>query len=488
VGISPKEKNLKEEVMQIIPKKLQFNLLHLLSDICLDMKEPLDFDENGELNKIFDKVKNLTSEVYDIILLPSDKRSDFLKKVEEARKDILDLKKYIYTLIELLKTVTVRVMDETNLKKFSKGKDFKNINFDFSKIKKDCLDFIFWEDDEEFYDIEVFRKEAFILSCLPLKMTREKYNDYLRAFFENLFGGIRKSIAEERIEFLKYSFAPFKEEFLGKKFSYISDGLMEFWKMDLSEQPYEKFKEYIEILENKKDNILKIKDFISSLYNDINYITNLVLFCFDEEYLFEDNIMFKDLYFSTRELISSKDNEVFNETILDRVYDCIEDLEKEINVMYSKIVRILDMSEDEEFSEETEKYIEVMFCIDVNFKKAFSFDFVDFNEVFDFDEGEEAADEVFLNKKADEFIEFIKDTLSEFKNKKAKEIKSNFFRKTLYPFDEKEFENYIDFIFKGFDNNESDLLYIIKINRLLVEEGFITEEDIEEDIDWEVEI
>ncbi len=473
MAINTKENKIKEIAFELIPKKLRFNLLHLLSDICFNIKEPVECDFTGELSKISKEIEALVSKINDVLMTPADKRNDFYESINTVKMNIIETARSVFVYERSVITLYEFLSDEKNLRDFEREKNLTNFEFDYSQICEDCFKYIYELNDDDIdddaYEFFAARKKSQILSCLPLKMTKLKYNDYIKNFLENLCSDSSKNFVVNIIESYKNIFAPFKSGCYGKSFKYIADKLIEIWNMDFEKLSDEELDEIIETLEDTGKNVDEIKGFLSILYHDINYILNLALFSVDDEYLFEGDIMFKDLYFATKDIIKSKDNEVFIDDIIDRIYDKIESMESEIYAMNENFGDILNIINIENLSESVYTYVMTKIKIDENFDSELS-DALD--NYFDTEENNEDTDEKFLNDKINEFLEYVKNSVSEISNKKGKKLKNNFFGYIVCFYDEEECDKYIEFVIKSLSEMEKPNLYIIKLGILFEREGF----------------
>jgi len=477
-----KENKIKEIAMELIPKKLRINLLHLLSDICLNIEEPVDCDGIDEVLDIMTEIENLTCEINDFLIMPIDKRDDFINKTEAIKKNIMEYTKSVYVHGRFIEMISKFLIEQKSVREFEKNNLFnKEEMLNFSKIFEDCINFIYDIDseNEDIIDFISAKRRGDILSCLPLRMTKAKYNDCIRQFFKRSSRDSLKSDFVSSLELYKDIFAPFKSAYFSKYFSHISEELIKLWNLDFDNISDEELEKAISDLEKLREDNVRISGFIFMLYNDINYIINLVLFCIDDEYLFDDDIMFKDIYFTTKNIIKSKNNEVFIDDILSRIYDEIESMENDISAMDKNFDDFLDMIDVEKVSESVYTYIKIKLEIDKNF---YDEAFMVLENYFDVQENEvdynlnDEVDEKFFDEKISDFFDFIKNALLEIPNKKAKNIKTYFFEYISYLGDEDEYEEYIKFVINSLKTMDRFYVYIIRLSNLLDEKTYDEDE------------
>ena len=469
--MNSKEKKIKDIAFELIPQKLRINLLNLISDVCINKRDFFNFKFTNEMSEYLRIIEEFTVNLNDIFSLSTDKREDFLKKINETKNNVKKAARSLF-IYDSFKTILFEFFaEEESYRKIKEFNDFENSTFDYDAIVDDCFEFIYENDNEgkigEEY-IELIKKSK-IISCLPLKMTKVKYNDYLRNSFLKMFEGTTKNSVIGLTEFLKYSFAPFNAKEYGETFYYISEKFSALLDIDPLELSDDEIEENIELIFDIESEIDEAKEFLSSFYNDLNYIQNLTLFCVDSEYLFEDDILFKDLYFSAKNVIETKENEVFIDDILDRIYDKIEGMENDIDAMNKNFDDILNMIDIEKASEDVYTYVMTKIRIDDNFNEELAFSMMN---CFDTEENGVPADEQFLNDKINEFLDFVKDSCSHIPNRKAKQIKAMFLKNIICPMDSEECEEYIEYVIKSLENMERRLIYMYKLSNLFQEEGF----------------
>ncbi len=478
-----KENKIKELAMELIPKKLRINLLHLLSDICVNLKEPTNCDGIDEVLDVMKEIESLTCEINDFLIIPIDKRDDFTHRIETVRKNIMEYVKSVYVNGRFITMISKFLLDQKCVREIKKDNILnKTDNIDFLKIFDDCINFIYEVDSEYENAIDFIsaKRRCDILSCLPLRMTKAKYNDYIREFFKYLSIDSPKSSLVNFLGLYKDLFVPFKSDYFGKYFNHISEGLVKLWNLDFDSISDEEIEKAISDLEELGKNNVDISKFLFMLYNDINYIVNLLLFCIDDEYLFDDDIMFKDIYFTTKNIIKSESDRVFIDDILSRIYDEIEITENDIKAMDKNFDDILDMIDVEKVSESVYTYIMIKLEIDKNFyDEAFMvLENYSYTQEEEADNLNDKIDEELFDEKVNEFFDYIKNALSEIPNKKAKYIKTYFFEYISYFGDEEEYDKYIEFVINNLKTVDNFYLYLVKLSNLIEKENFDDEDNV----------
>ncbi len=461
--LNTKEDKIKNIAHSLIPQKLKINLLNLLSDICINKRDYEIINTNKELKVYFDKIEKYTGELNSILMMPIDKRNDFCEELKNTSEDIMKTFSSIYMYYRLSMIISDELYEERDFRELKKDKEFKDFKLDTKEVVYACMEFIYDFDDNNDLNDEIIisKRKSEILAFLPLKMTKEKYNDYLKKSFNEMLCGLTKNTIINLIEKYKKLFSPFNHESYGKDFSFIREKLLGLYEMDFLSISDDEIAETIETITDIGVDIENIKEILSSFYNDTNYILNIAMFCVDNEYLFDEDIMLKDVYYSTKSLAEDDKNEAFIEDILDRVYDMIESMENDILSMDKNFNDIFDMIDIEKVSEDVYTYIITKFKIDANFNDELEFVLEKYSDT---EEGENVAESEFLNEKIDELIEYIKNSCANISNKSAKRLKKLFFELIMCYIDDDEYEEYIEYVIDGIKDMERGLIYLFNLS------------------------
>lgn len=76
------------------------------------------------------------------------------------------------------------------------------------------------------------------------------------------------------------------------------------------------FESYIADVDDNVEALQSIYSLLSIYYNDVNYLLILSNFAIDEDYLFQDEMLIKDFYYSVVDYIENKDDELADTVFL----------------------------------------------------------------------------------------------------------------------------------------------------------------------------
>ena len=165
-----------------------------------------------------------------------------------------------------------------------------------------------------------------ILSKIPLRMTKAKYDDFVSRSLELLFGDISNAF----IENYKYTFAvqldPQGSPDYGKYFTLIAQTLDELVKYDYSTASGEELEEQVSMTDDVSERLDNIEEIFNVCYNISNYLEILNTYALDEKYACNDDPVTKDMLYSCIEMLDSDTPEMYTETIIDKTTDLIEQL------------------------------------------------------------------------------------------------------------------------------------------------------------------
>ena len=341
------EKKLNEIGTKYFNNKLSLSLLD-------NMFEIISYTKNlEELEQIF-KFKQI-QEIY----LKNQKRVCSLKEllntpIEDRQDSIKDIIKDIYIITEVGKQLVAE---------YTFAELIQRIYLDYLHILE-IDDSLKYSPDDIFSDLisyldedENLEKTNQILACLKCNMTKENYNDYIISAFKKLYKDIDLEIAKKKTDNLKLKFAPYiyiKDE---EKKKYL-------WNLFIKDNKLDNITDIQEIIDDLESIIWKNMDLIGTLdtiYSNCEDILYIYKFCKSLEEIFQDDFIFKDIYFYICEKIEERDFEALNEDILKICEDKIELFTnqnikniKEINNHSSDITNIcnfIDMREKLDFEQ-----------------------------------------------------------------------------------------------------------------------------------------
>lgn len=468
-----KEEKIKKMLLEAISLEIKNTLLNLISDICIWVDEPIEYAASLEIQELFDEVKKSIFELNDDIICAVEDRSVLLEKIGKLKEEAFGIyntfccyKKAFEFLVCKFNNEIANKLNEELMKEHNK--------LDFDKIYDDCIDFIYdEEEDERLTELLTAERKGVVLSCMPMKMTRQKYENFIYNNLKISCENSKKGEMEIVFDNLKTSFYPFNSKFFGKKYPVFAEQISEMNNIDLTKLSQDEIGELIDNILDSSQNLESLNESLESIYNDLNYMFSLALFCADEEFLFEEDILFKDMYFSSLNLLKGELDVEFAGDVIEKIDEKVSAIQDERISLKNNIVELLPMFDNVKVSEQLKTYIDTYKTINKYFWENIE-DAIAEKTYAEFD-GE--VDEKFFDEKFGEFFEYVNNSIAEFTNKDKKAVKAYFLSKIYCVVKDEEFIEYFDFVFDQMKDSDDLSLFAMKFGQVLEAYGFDVSDD-----------
>ncbi|MCD8090215.1 MAG: hypothetical protein LUD81_06275 [Clostridiales bacterium] len=310
--------------------KLKHCLLNLINDVTLDESEGLPDDVVRLKKEVFDCVSELSG----LLKTPDSEREPFYDKLAELKVKVLEAAVPVYALSNygmLAESLIHREeISRSSLEQIDK-------TFPPEEVIEVLNDFI---DDE----ITENKEDVFfsdLISMVPCIMSRGKFAEYVEKaldcddaadiYYENIITNMPFTVSEGR-----------------ETFPEMYDKLDTIFRSNINKISKEELEGLSALTPPNNMDIFTYTDCVSMLYNDINYITALALYCYDIDFVTDGDMILKDIFYSAAELCAKES--------LDEID--IE-LRRQTN---DKSEEILEASEDYfEKQDEENKFIEKLY-------------------------------------------------------------------------------------------------------------------------------
>ncbi len=165
-----------------------------------------------------------------------------------------------------------------------------------------------------------------ILSKIPLRMAKSKYEDFVSRSLDLLFSDISNAYIENYKYSLSVALDPQHSGAYGKYFTLIAQSLDELSKFNYSNAKGEELEEQASLVDDISDKLGNLEEILNVCYNISNYLEILNTYALDEKYACNDDAVTKDMLHSCIEMLDSDDPDFYIETIIERTTDQIEKL------------------------------------------------------------------------------------------------------------------------------------------------------------------
>ncbi|HHX59736.1 MAG TPA: hypothetical protein GX707_03200 [Epulopiscium sp.] len=302
-------------------------------------------------------------------------RSECVTKLQIHHKTLENKFKVINAYSRELNHISTLLENKFHLKT-TKFQDIEGINY--HQFVHEGLDFIALSKTEE----EKIYKKREILRALPMRMTKNSFVDYVKQSL--------KKIAPNPLDQDNTIFSSvFKQMFDGRltqdygvtfhDVAMAIEDLRDQSETDLTGDAIEEMFDDIYLL---KDTIEELYSIIKMLHNTISFLcTLLILDSLDFDVLSNEHVAFKDLFFTTKALMTGEthgeDYSIMVETLPDRFADVFDETNENYVKSTEKFYKNLEKGSFPQ-TEETLKLIKVFsliqFYLTLNIEDAFSFD------------------------------------------------------------------------------------------------------------------
>ncbi|MDR2903738.1 MAG: hypothetical protein LBU77_04460 [Clostridiales bacterium] len=206
----------------------------------------------------------------------------------------------------------------------------------------DCMDYI----NSDAVELPREVKKADIMSCFPLRMARQKYNGHVESGVLSLLAALSEADADRLTETLKLRFYSFKTALFSEAPAEIKGKIEALYAVDfesLDEAAAEAAWTENDALTKE---IVDMLQYLEMLLEPLIFLLALLKFTADFDALFEDNLVYKDLYYTFKENYSTDNFELIvdnfsgllDDTLEQVLDDCLE-REKQIKKYFRPLAR-----------------------------------------------------------------------------------------------------------------------------------------------------
>ncbi len=291
-------------------------------------------------------------------------------------------------------------------------------------------------------------KKAEIISSLPLRMTRDRFDDYVRRGVRMLIGGLPEGFAQSGISRLKDIFYADCEDEFSADIPLMYEKLKA-TEESLAELEGEALMEAMGDIDGNLDALGDMYGALGMYYNHAMYLNILSLFVVDSDFIFGDDMVLKDLYFALKEMITTGD-ESLKEDILERAGDEISDRFDAYRHEEEKILKAVNSLKSEEL-DALDDNIKMTLNVRNTINNMYLSELDE--RIMLADENEEDAD-----KAVEGLIEYINTVTENMPNSEKKLMKQNFLGHIPAPMSNDELCEYCSYALDGINDRNVSLM------------------------------
>lgn len=455
-----------EELIQL---KLKDIMLNLIIDMCdLHLSKP-ETEIPSEISAHIDRVKSYAQRLTEILSKDLSEREDYIAQLKALRSEYSQSCMSIFLYVNLLNKAGNYGMWQYQCRCAEKtpADDYELVE---QRIRDYIDEFIASAED----DIERYNNMSKIISLIPLRMPRERFNELAAVGLRKITESTSLSDAKFAVKMLKTGYYPILTEEYGTMLPEMKKVVEELYTRAVDKLTGEELEDYLGEIDTAMSTVEELTDYLNIAYNDINYLIALSSLCVDEEYLIDNNMLLKDVLYSCMDMLESGDYDLYAEALSEKTVDEIEEHFHEL------------IEKDRELSEYVKRYVGTKNMSDeamsivmkyIHIKTLYAAELV--HEIANQESPEDdtaPVDEGALKELTDELISFISSVPGNISAAKNKFLRRDFFTVMPAVMSESDFNAYLDYALEPLRGKSTGIAAITEICSLLVDEGVIPDE------------
>lgn len=472
-------KDFKSLMVEYVQKKMQasvFLLLYTLKDLDNNEFMPECLSGNKDINLIKESIIDITLNLENIMDGGSSSINSALSNLADMKDDLINIGHSVFA-YNYSNNITADILSHFDrihwIRKDEKDKD--DFQIDFYKLMDDCMEYI--RDDK----IKSFasEKKADIIKCFPLRMTKQKYNDYIRTSVKKIINDFSEKDAENFIKMLKLKFYPFKSEPRGNYLESFKKRIDTIADSDFESFNKEDFDNCWDEIDSLTKELEELMYYLDMILEAVIYLTLILNFASSFDFIFDDNLVYKDIYFTFKENFKTENFEIildaFAENLdvnLENILDECINLEKYLEKLINKPDKIKD-------GEDVNDYINIYKIINSIYNESmFTLCFPISAVMLE----RKGPDNSYINDICEGFIDYVNESVSGLKNSRQKLFKQFFLEVIPCFMDDNEFIEYLEYTFEEIKSFSEKILTIDYIGKVFKQNGFEKWEEEDEHI------
>ncbi|MDO5387934.1 MAG: hypothetical protein Q4F63_01750 [Clostridia bacterium] len=429
-----------KKLVKLVEYKIKDTLLNLIYDLAEDPASKVEYIVPSSILEIKADIEKAYADLENI--LEETDRKKYEDNLNTITKSIikcgLNLNKYISYNEQL---------GEKLLLAF-KLNDIQNFNTSIPLNNKGVSDTIKGYVSTLSDDLEGRFAMAELISVLPFRMTRERFSDYITKAVSILTKDLPNEFANACIDRLKDMFFSdcgndFNADFplMHQKLEATAEAIGELDKDGITEA--------LEDIDGNTEAIHNIYSLLSVYFNDVIYLQILSMFAVDSEFLFNNDMILKDLYYSLKDVITTKDTSLL-EDIFERTENEISerfDLSKPIENELTEKIKSMTDEEYDSLSMDTKTAVNVNNTISQMFYR-------ELDEQLMLSRGS-ASD---VSQMTESLLTYINEKTESLTNSERKHLKQNFLKHIPCPMSKEELCDYCSYALDGINDRNLSLV------------------------------
>jgi hypothetical protein len=465
------KENIKNTAVELIALKLRDTMLNLAFDMCdLHLSKP-DTELPESIAKAIDSVRDYTVKLTEILDTDLADRAIYVNGLNKLKSDYVDLCRPLQLYINRLNLAGGYAMQ---LYKCTAAEEMPLDGY--AQVEGALREHIMQFIAESTIPYEKHHRMSSVLSLIPSRLTKERFNDLMRAGIKSTLENSNVKDALSAAMLLRTTFCPSMEDNYGIIFPDIKEATEELCTRPIDKLDREGLEAYLDEMDTLMEQLSELEDYLNIAYNDINYLIALASTAIDENYLTGDDVLVRDTLYSCRDMLQSKDYDLYVESLANKASEQIEDGFPELNAAHAKLG---DYIEYDSKLIDTDEGLMNTINIYANIHLLYISELAtEFSKVASNDES--PASETLINEIVEDIINGLNQLPSSISAARNKFVRSTFLGVVPVIMSDSEFAVYLDYALEPLHGTGKGIATLTDIHNLLVDHGVISIPDDDE--------
>lgn len=463
------QENIKNTSMELIERKLRDTMLNIVFDMCdMHLSKP-DLGIPAQANELLEEIKQYVLKLPEALEKDLSQRDEYINALKALGKKyanaVLPLYLYINALnqaggygVWLYKCATAEKLP-------SEG---------YLPIEYSIRDYI----DEYISSSEDLPEKHYrmseVLSSVPLRMPRQRYFDLVREGLAKTLEGAKIAQVKGTVKMVKTGAYPRQSKLYGAFMPEIKEKTDVLCDKSLDKMTAEELEGFLDEVDEIQQQLQELADYLNIGYNDINYLTALASFAIDEEYLITDNMLLKDAVYSCRDMLKTRDYDLYAEALLEKAADLIEDNFEPMRELDNKFMEYISEYLDTKFMNEE---LSTLVKTYININQLYIRELEDGLQIPEAPEDYDIASDEYIKKSLDELMEYFSSMPDSISAGRNKFIRRYFLSTLPVVMTDGEFNDYLDYALEAVRSKGAGIAALTDLYNMLTEEGVISEDE-----------
>lgn len=462
------EPQLRKKIQESLAIQIPLAFLHLLQDSCDLALDPIhasisiiDADISSLHSFILDRVLTLE----EVLKKDEQDRYAMVQEILKSRGILLEKFHTIYGYSAELNIFTFALDEIYHLRQMEE-QDVEDL--DYHQFYHDCYDFILQAKDPLQKDQRIRQ----ILKNLPLRMTKDRFFDYIKESILQIDSFPTEASASHFITMLRQQFLPSSFSPYGSFFPDAANALQGYVKKDLAALSLDELEQLAEETDVLGDTLSSLINYLSLLYKAMNdLLIFLALDGIDLDFLLEQHVAYRDLYQTAsmmlQESTSSEEKEAYMDTLMHLFNTHIEDKLSRYETISDELLPLYQKWNENHADYELSRLMQTENLI----RMYLDMELID-ELSYDGSTDSPPASQPFIRTQAERFIDFVKSSIADMPTIYRKARMQSLLGLLPAIWDEDRCIEYMETVLESSSKPEIKAIAVSRIGYIMEQSGF----------------